>query len=381
VNLIEALGVEIGVRTAGSPEAARAAEIVAEALRRLDLDPVFQEFTLLGYEADEPELEIDGERWDAGPCVYAHPTEGPVEGRVRWIGTTKLGEFFPPAHAFVVEDAHGIEVARLEASPFGGPAIPFLTSQRQIAIGPTVFIAGADADRLRERDGAHARVHVKGRFVPGRRERNVIAEQPGETDRAIVVSAHYDSVWRGPGVIDNATGIEGMRRVAERLRGRKLRTRLLFCAFAAEEVGLIGAREFVYEAKLRDELPKIEAVVNLDCIAHGDRMEVLASPEAYLERAKALAGEAGLADRYELEFGGSAPGTDAYPFEDEKVPAESILHFPYDEYHLPVERTELVDEQKMSDCVDLAIALVESLAEEPVRATGDVQPADASARP
>jgi len=35
----------------------------------------------LGYGADEPELEIDGERWTAGPCMYAH--SGEVEGEIQ----------------------------------------------------------------------------------------------------------------------------------------------------------------------------------------------------------------------------------------------------------------------------------------------------------
>src|SRR5947207_1733263 len=191
--------------------------------------------------------------------MYAHPTDGPVEGVVRWIGTTKSGDFFPPAHTFAVEDVHGHELARLQASPFGGPAIPFVAGPRQIVIGPTVFIAGADADRLREREGAHARVNVKGRFLPGQRERNVIAEQTGESDEAVVVSAHFDSVWRGPGVVDNATGVEGVRRIAERLRGRKLPRSVIYCAFAAEEIGLVGARQFVYESQTTGPFDRIKA--------------------------------------------------------------------------------------------------------------------------
>src|SRR5438067_8746991 len=86
VNLVEALAVGVGPRPAGSPAAGRAAELVADAFRDLGLEPRFQEFELLGYEADEPELEVEGERWDAGPCMYAHAFDG--EGTVRRIGST-----------------------------------------------------------------------------------------------------------------------------------------------------------------------------------------------------------------------------------------------------------------------------------------------------
>jgi cobalamin biosynthesis protein CbiG len=51
VNLLQTLGVDIGVRTAGSAEAARAADAIADAFRELGLEPRFEEFPLLGYDA------------------------------------------------------------------------------------------------------------------------------------------------------------------------------------------------------------------------------------------------------------------------------------------------------------------------------------------
>src|SRR5690349_6177050 len=108
MNLLERLGVEIGVRTAGSPEAARAADAIAEAFRELGLEPRFEEFPLLGYEADEPELVIEGTRWAAGPCMYAHPTpDGGVTGMLRHIGQQEGMAGFPPTKVWAIEDEHG----------------------------------------------------------------------------------------------------------------------------------------------------------------------------------------------------------------------------------------------------------------------------------
>ena len=351
---------------AGSPEAERAAEAVAEALGDLGLEPRFQEFHLLGYDPEEPELEIDGERWEAGPCMYAHPTDGVVEGRVRHIGRTSLGEFFPHAHVFAIEDESGRELARLHASPFGGPAIPFVVGPRQLVIGPTAFISGADAERLLGMDGATARVRVGGRFVPGRRDRNVVAELAGASQEAIVVSAHFDSVWRGPGAIDNATGVEALLRVARRLAGRRHPRGVLFCAFAAEEIGLLGARHFVYEAGITGHLERIRGAVNLDCVAHGRMLQLLGSPPELRALAEKLARDLGLSDRYRLHTANAKAGLDSVPFAEEGVPALSIAYFPYPEYHLPRDRLELVDEQRLADSVDLAVALVESLLEQPL---------------
>jgi Zn-dependent M28 family amino/carboxypeptidase len=210
-------------------------------------------------------------------------------------------------------------------------------------------------------------VRVSGRFVPGLTERNVIGELRGESEEAIVVSAHYDSVWRGPGVIDNASGVEGIRRIAERLAGRSHARSLIFIAFAAEEIGCVGSRQWIFDAQVTGELERVKACVNLDCIAHGDRLELMASPEPLTDRIGSLAAELGLGERYDLSVGPAGPGVDAYPFHEQGIPAATVSHFPYDEYHLPSERLELIDEQRLDDSVELATRLVESLIAEPIR--------------
>jgi len=362
VNLIEALAGGVGPRTAGSDAAARAADAVADAFRELGLEPRFQEFELVGYDADEPELEVEGERWDAGPCMYAHAFDG--EGTVRRIGESSapVGDWKLPNFALV--DTDGREVARLLTSPFSTGAIPFMSAHVHITTPPTAFVSRVDSDRLQ--DGMRVRLKVGGRFVPGRRERNVIAELPGRSPELVIVSAHYDSVWRGPGAIDNASGIEGVRRIGDALRGRELERTVQLVAFAAEEIKLTGSRWYVDEAKLRGQQSEIAGVVNLDCIAHGEKLNVLASPDALLGRTVEAARGLGLLDRYELTTGPGTGGVDSHWFAQAGVPALTILHFPYDEYHLPSDRPELVDERRMDDAVALATAVVESQLNYPI---------------
>src|SRR5207237_9143283 len=135
VNLVEALAVGVGPRPAGSPAAGRAAELVADAFRDLGLEPRFQEFELLGYEADEPELEVEGERWDAGPCMYAHAFDG--EGTVKRIGESNAPVGDGKLPNFAVVDADGREVARLLTSPCSTGAVPFMSVRVQITTPPT----------------------------------------------------------------------------------------------------------------------------------------------------------------------------------------------------------------------------------------------------
>ena len=121
------------------------------------------------------------------------------------------------------------------------------------------------------------------------------------------------------------------------------------------------------EAKITGELERTVGVVNLDCIAHGTHFQLLVGPVELEGRAVALAEHLGFSQRYELSVLPPVTGSDHFPFAVEEIPAVCILHFPYPEYHLPQESTDLVDEQKLADSVELAVALVESQLERPVR--------------
>src|SRR5262245_22499185 len=281
--------------------------------------------------------------------MYSPPTpESGVDGRITRLGTDIWTEGFFEVPVFTITD-DGREVGRVRGNPFDGGAIPFLVSHGHILGSPQVFVSTADSKRLDQMPGARAGLRVEGRFGPGRRDRNVIAELPGASEETVVVGAHYDSVWHGPGTIDNATGVEGVRRIAERLAGRELPRTVLFAAWGAEEIGLQGSRWFVEEADIRGELGRIVGVVNLDCIGHGEALELMVGPPELRGRAVQLVHQLGLDDRYELRVFPPVSGTDHYWFAQHKIPAISILHFPYPEYHLPTEGVELIDERRLED--------------------------------
>lgn len=362
-DLIRELGVEIGVRTAGSPAAAAAAARIASAFRDLGLEPWLEEFTFLGFDAEEPVLAVDGERVAAGPCAYAPPTPADgVSGRLRAAGRFPFipGVFEVPV--LRIEDDDGRELARLYGNPIeGGGAIPFPHLFGTQALGgPAAWVSHADGLRLAGRDGAAVTLWTGGELVPGRRDRNVLARIAGTGDRTVIVCAHFDSVWRGPGPVDNASGVEAVRRIGAALAGRELPGTVLLAAFGAEELGLLGARFHLAEAITRGERSRIAGVVNLDCVAHGRRLDVMAS-EPLRERAVALVRDLGLDARYRVEVGPPLPGSDHFPFAQAGIPAAAILHFPYPEYHLPSESVELVDPRRLDDAVALGLALVESL--------------------
>jgi aminopeptidase YwaD len=361
-SLITELGSAIGPRIAGSAESARAAQAVAAAMNATGLDVRFQEFEFLGYAPAEPTLEIDGTRWEAGPSLYSRAAT--IEGEVQFVGVIDDG--VGETSVFLIEARDGNEVARLFAAPFDAGAVPLGSVFGPTLTGISAVISTADGRRLRAMRGAHAKLETAGSLVEGQRERNVLGYLPGDSSEYVVVSSHFDSVWRGPGVLDNATGVEGMLRVVERLAGSPRARGLLACAFGCEEIGLLGSRFFVTDGKLRGDLANIVGVVNLDAIAHGRFLEISVHPLALEKRVLSLGDDLGLSDRYPLVVRTPQPDADDYYFAQEGIPSVSFVHFPYPEYHSLAETLDLVDEQRLMDTVELAARTVDSLLDSPI---------------
>ncbi len=354
--LTEVLGAGIGPRMAGSPEASAAAEIIGDVLAGLGLRVEYQDFQFCGYTAEEPALEITGERWDAAPCPYSPSAD--VSGAIRLIGSVKYPEEEAPV--FAISDDGGLELARLYTAASQAPAVPLMSIFGPTLGGPSAIIGAADGQRLLGMEGASAAVRTAGSLLPGCRDRNVLGWLPGEIDEWVVVSSHFDSVWRGPGVLDNATGVEGMVQVIEALRDGKHPRGVLACAFAAEEIGLLGSRYFVTDGRVRGYLKSIVGAVNLDAIAHGRYLEISVAPEELEGRVLALATELGIPERYDIVVRDPLPDADDFYLSEEGIPTASFVHFPYPEYHSNAERLELIDNDRLRSTVALAVKAVES---------------------
>ncbi|MEZ4448101.1 MAG: M20/M25/M40 family metallo-hydrolase [Nannocystaceae bacterium] len=78
------------------------------------------------------------------------------------------------------------------------------------------------------------------------RVENIVARAPGQSRRAILLSAHYDSVAAGPGAGDDGSGVATVLEVARILATRApLRHAVIFLLVDGEEYGLLGSQAFV----------------------------------------------------------------------------------------------------------------------------------------
>ncbi|KAJ3093424.1 hypothetical protein HDU96_002294 [Phlyctochytrium bullatum] len=102
---------------------------------------------------------------------------------------------------------------------------------------------------------------------------NVIADTPGgDPDKIIVAGSHLDSVPQGPGINDDGSGSAATLEVALQLYktglSRKLKNKVRFAWWSAEELGLLGSNYYVDDlaANHPEELKKIVLNLNNDMI-------------------------------------------------------------------------------------------------------------------
>ena len=120
-------------------------------------------------------------------------------------------------------------------------------------------------------------LEVDSRYDPGYMTRNVMAFIPGEEypDSLIIFTAHYDhlgTMGSGvyfPGANDNASGVAMILSLAGHYAGEEHRPScsMLFIAFSAEEIGLLGSRYYVEHPVFPLENTKF--LINIDLAGNG----------------------------------------------------------------------------------------------------------------
>jgi hypothetical protein len=98
---------------------------------------------------------------------------------------------------------------------------------------------------------------------------NIIGVKRGNSDKYIVVGAHYDHIGTKKGIIhpganDNASGVALMLELAKRLRNKDIYYNIIFIAFGAEEGKIAGSKFFIENLPFPKE--NIELMVNLDIL-------------------------------------------------------------------------------------------------------------------
>jgi hypothetical protein len=103
---------------------------------------------------------------------------------------------------------------------------------------------------------------VCGQWSVCARVSNVVSRIAGrEPGRAVLLSAHYDSVPAAPGAADDGSGVAAILEIARVLKHAPPRRPVVLLLGDGEELGLLGAELFVRESR---HFAEVDAVVNLE---------------------------------------------------------------------------------------------------------------------
>jgi len=119
-------------------------------------------------------------------------------------------------------------------------------------------------------------LNIDCKFIKSYETQNIVGCIKGSVypDSLIVVTAHYDHLGQMgketyfPGANDNASGVAMILNLAEYYSKNRPKNTIVFIALSAEEVGIIGAKEFTDNPLII--LDRIKFLVNFDLAGTGD---------------------------------------------------------------------------------------------------------------
>ena len=208
---------------------------------------------------------------------------------------------------------------------------------------------------------------------------NVVGRLPADGDRldgVVVVGAHLDHLGMGGpsslapgtsaphlGADDNASGVAALLEAARRLASTPGRRRdVLFVAFSAEELGVLGSSHFVEDLPAGLKAEDVVAMLNMDMVGRlrDNTLQVLGGDSAgeWAELSIAVCEQA----RVTCTVGGDGYGpSDQTPFYAAGVP---VLHFftgPHADYHKPSDTPDGVHAIGVAKTAEVVVGLTEAL--------------------
>lgn len=221
---------------------------------------------------------------------------------------------------------------------------------------------------------------------------NVVTKIEGklDTDKAIIVTAHFDHVGVNNdeiynGADDNASGTAGLLALACHYTEHQPDHDILFIAFDAEEMGLRGARAFVGE----EIYPLTDMImnVNLDMISRGVENRLWAVGTAQYPSLKPVITELAQGfDNLTIHYGYDDPelprseswvlASDQAPFFQAGVPFIFFSVEDHPDYHQPTDTAEKINPAFYGDTISLIGRFVAAIDNDPDLPTATAAPSE-----
>lgn len=389
----------IGNRWLGTAGEGKAREYIVKKFKDVGLQDVHtEEFDYLNYRPKrsiltitEPEKRV----LECQPLEYSKNAQ--VEGEVVYVGTgtesefrqlEKLGVRFRGKIVAATSFAPFLITPSCERRKVAGLIVISVAAKNYIGrftarLNPKFFNSASPLDylsafpgvitstaggeallRLLSAGKVGARITHSGQYSM-RRSSNVVGTVRGREapEEKVIVGGHYDSQLAGELAWDNGTGVAAALEMARVLAGKQPRRSVVFIAFSAEEIGLIGASAYA-RRHARDLSKNAVGMVNLDALSSIFPAENSIWATKDIERlAKAKAAESGwkvgnVVDPKSFVF------SDYYPFMLLKIPSTWIWEYPpiHPYYHTENDILEYVDAKKLLKVIEVNARLAFHLA-------------------
>jgi len=185
---------------------------------------------------------------------------------------------------------------------------------------------------------------------------NVVTYVEGERQETIVITAHYDHLGVRDNIIyngadDNASGVAALLGLAEYFKTHKPSHTLIFAALDAEEMGLQGAKAFINDESISQDMLKLN--INMDMISMNDQNELYIAGTHHYPNLKSIIEQVKV-QPLQLKFGHDSPdlgnddwtnASDHGPFHAKGIP---FLYFgveDHENYHKPTDDFENVNQE------------------------------------
>jgi aminopeptidase YwaD len=189
--------------------------------------------------------------------------------------------------------------------------------------------------------------------------RNVVAEDlrpPRRSERVVVLGAHFDTVPGVPGANDNASGAAVVLTIAKELARAPVPFSVRFVAFGSEELGLLGSKHYV-DSLSSAEQGRVEAMLNFDALATGERLGILGSSEL---TGPALEEAAARGIDVRASAGLQGGDSDHTRFAEARVPVLMFFAEDFSRIHTPEDTLSFVNSRLLGDAAILALAVLRS---------------------
>lgn len=278
------LAVDIGKRVAGTEGGQAAGDYVASEFEKSGLQVTRQTFPFQGWEdvGTTVELTMPAAKLDAQAIQFS--VSGNVESEVALVPGIGSRDDFSKVNVrgkialvkrgtltFASKSQNAADVGAVAVLIYNDAPESFTGTLGEAVTIPTIALSGAAGEqvmRAMSNGAVRARVVSDVKTV-ARTGHNIIGKIQGKSDETIVLGGHYDTVSAGPGAGDNGSGTATLLELA-RVMGMRPQPQhtLVFIAFDAEELGMLGSRAYV-NGLTDEELRQTRAMLNFDMLGAG----------------------------------------------------------------------------------------------------------------